>query len=77
MTCRCGHPKDSPDPHPCHAGGYSCRKPAKERIYALPGMAKYALAGAQMKLAAERTWACDECWAEHAKRLAEAAANGC
>lgn len=61
MTCRCGHEQTSTDPHPCHADGYRCRKPATRRFY---GVQAVALAGAQMKYGASETWACDECWAE-------------
>lgn len=60
--CRCGHPKDSPDPHPCHAKGYACGKPAIQRFY---NVVPYAhVAGMQMKLEVRDTWACDECWVE-------------
>lgn len=64
--CRCGHPKDSTDPHPCHAKGYGCRKPAKQRFYnPTPGRVPYAqVAGVQLKLEVAETWACDDCWAE-------------
>lgn len=57
--CRCGHPTASTDvPHPCHGKGYTCRAPATSRLVAAPTC----LAGAQMKLGAYETWACDECW---------------
>jgi len=59
MTCRCGH--DGDGPHPCHAGQYTCRRPAKERFYN-PELAP--LSGVQMKLQMTQTWACDECWAK-------------
>ena len=60
--CSCGHPADSKDPHPCHGKGHTCGKPATQRFYA-QSLGTYSLAGAQMKLAANRTFACDECWA--------------
>ncbi len=56
MACRCGH--DGAGAHPCHANGYQCRKPAKQRFVTRVA----ALAGAQAKFAASDTWACDECW---------------
>lgn len=59
--CRCGHPKSSPHPHPCHAKGYLCRKPATQRFY---NPRPACLAGMQMKLVVQETWACDACWAE-------------
>ena len=56
MICRCGY--DGTGPHPCHGMGYTCRRPAKLRLYnAKPS----ALAGVQMKLVVTETWACDEC----------------
>lgn len=61
-VCRCGH--GGVGDHPCHARGYSCRRPAQHRIYA-PYLA--CLAGAQFKLGAYDTWACDECWGEFTK----------
>lgn len=64
--CRCGHPGDSPDPHPCHGVAYTCRKPAKQRFYA-PRLV--CLAGVQPKVGARSTWACDECWAEFQEQL--------
>lgn len=57
--CRCGHPNDSADPHPCHGDGYTCRKPAKQRFY---GASLVCLAGVQMKVGVHESWACDECW---------------
>lgn len=57
-TCRCGH--DGNGPHPCHMSVYSCRKPATQRFY---NPRPVALAGVQMKLEMDETWACDECWA--------------
>lgn len=59
--CRCGHDEESSDPHPCHYNGYTCRKPAKARMY-VPTML-FSLAGVQTKVSAIRTWACDEHWA--------------
>ena len=56
-SCRCGHRGEGP--HPCHAKGYTCRKPATQRFYnAQPAV----LAGVQMKLTCSSTWACDACW---------------
>ena len=57
--CRCGHPTDSTEPHPCHWGDYTCREPATHFFYAQPGIGKFALAGAQMKVSANDSWACD------------------
>ena len=60
--CRCGHPNDSPTPHPCHGKGYTCRRPAARRFY---NPRLVSLAGMQMKVGAVgETWACDACWAE-------------
>jgi Zn-finger protein len=59
LPCRCGHTEDG-SPHPCHADGYRCRKPAKQRFY---GLKLSALSGFQMKVTSHDTWACDECWA--------------
>jgi hypothetical protein len=56
-TCRCGF--NGEGEHPCHGKAYSCRKPAKQRFY---GAHLTALAGVQMKLGVNSTWACDECW---------------
>lgn len=64
-ACRCGHSGNGQ--HPCHALGYSCRKPAKQRFY---GPKIVSLSGQQMKLEVSDTWACDECWASFAKELA-------
>jgi hypothetical protein len=64
--CRCGHPADSKDPHPCHYLGYKCRKPATQRFYNLHVTC---LAGMQMKLGLRDTWACDECWAQYLEYL--------
>lgn len=57
--CRCGH--TGIGPHPCHAKGHTCRKPALQRFYA-PRLA--ALAGVQMKIVMTETWACDDCWVQ-------------
>jgi hypothetical protein len=57
--CRCGY--TGVGPHPCHAEMYTCRRPAKHRIY-VTGPAT--LPGAQMKFSAAETYACDECWAK-------------
>lgn len=48
-TCRCGFDLSSDESHPCHALGYTCKKPAKQRKYLL---------GGQMV----NTWCCDSCW---------------
>lgn len=58
--CRCGH-KESDGPHPCHFGGYTCRKPATQRFY---GARLVSLAGVTMKAEVSETWACDEHWRE-------------
>lgn len=60
---RRGYAQDSPGqgPHPCHYAGYTCRRPAKFRLYLGHGL-RFALAGMQMKLSTAGTWACDECW---------------
>lgn len=64
LSCRCGF--DGQGDHPCHAKAYGCRQPARERFYST-GYA--ALPGAQVKLSASQTWACDECWEEFKKIL--------
>lgn len=56
-SCRCGFSGEGS--HPCHNNGYTCRKPATQRFY---NARPVALAGVQMKLQADETWACDECW---------------
>jgi len=56
--CRCGH-SGGPEGHPCHGKGYTCRKPASIRFYN-PNLVS--LAGMQMKLQVQDTWACDDCW---------------
>lgn len=56
--CRCGW--DGQGEHPCHARGYTCGKPARQRFY---GAHLVALAGVQMKVGISDTWACDEHWA--------------
>lgn len=71
-SCRCGH-EGSDAPHPCHGKGYGCRKPAEARFY---NPSLVALAGVQMKMQVEGTYACDECWAEFSQKLAEARAKG-
>lgn len=63
--CRCGYTGNE-DNHPCHGQVYTCRKPAKIRVY---NTKPVALAGIQMKLVADITWACDECWKEFKKLL--------
>jgi hypothetical protein len=62
--CHCGFNGSPPD-HPCHGLNYTCREPAKQRFY---NAKTVALGGAQVKLGAADTWACDECWA-HFQRL--------
>jgi len=60
-ACRCGHSDFSlsPEPHPCHGSEYTCGKPAKRRFY----NGKFvSLAGVQLKVQANETWACDACW---------------
>lgn len=61
--CRCGYTGEGP--HPCRGKEYRCKKPATSRFVAQPTC----LAGAQMKLQAYETWACDECWAEFQEAL--------
>jgi len=56
-ACRCGW--DGQGAHPCHGKGYTCKAPAKPRLYALRPAA---VAGVQMKLEASHTFACDACW---------------
>lgn len=69
--CRCGH--DGQGPHPCHAKAYTCRQPATQRFYnARPA----ALAGMQMKLVCDDTWACDGCWAEFQAMVKNAEERG-
>ncbi len=58
-VCRCGW--DGVGDHPCHYGGYTCRKPGKVRFY---GARPVALAGVQMKLGVQETVACDAHWAQ-------------
>lgn len=70
--CRCG--RQTADSHPCHYGGYTCPNEGTRRLYVDPRM-RFSLAGAQMKLSAHETVACDEHWAEHSARLAEMAAE--
>lgn len=65
--CRCGHPADSTEPHPCHKPG--CGKPAEHFFYAQPGLGKFALAGAQMKLSMSDSWGCPEHRAEFTAQL--------
>lgn len=62
--CRCGY--DGNGPHPCHGNGYTCRKPAQQRLCS-PRFVS--LAGNQMKLGVTETWACDACWAEWLKLI--------
>lgn len=62
MPCRCGFDESESGDHPCHARGYTCRKPAKLRFY---GPKTVALAGVQLKFEVSSTWACDECWEKY------------
>lgn len=69
--CRCGYIGEGP--HPCHADGHRCRKPATQRFYdPYNGAAKWSLAGVQPKMVAADTWACDECWADFSAQMAKA-----
>lgn len=63
--CRCGHTGDGP--HPCHGHRYRCGQLGERRFVTYPT----ALSGAQMKLGAYETWACDACWAEYQKKTRE------
>lgn len=58
LPCRCGW--DGTGDHPCHGFAYTCRKASSPRYYAPTMM--FALAGAQMKISAVLTHACDDCW---------------
>lgn len=60
-SCRCG--RQTATSHPCHHGGYTCEKEGTERFYAKP-IGSFSVAGAQMKVVASQTVACDEHWAE-------------
>jgi len=64
--CRCGY-EGPDDQHPCHGRGYTCRQPAEHRFY---NARPVALAGVQMKLSVDDTFACDECWAEFSGSVA-------
>jgi len=68
--CRCGHTGEGP--HPCHGRAYTCRKPARERFY---GARMAALAGVQMKVVCQRTFACEECWEATASERQNGVAN--
>lgn len=57
--CRCGYAGEGP--HPCHGMLYTCRRPARRRMYLVNGL-RFALAGQQLKFSMDETWACDECW---------------
>lgn len=63
-TCRCGYIGEGE--HPCHAEGYTCGKPAKQRFY---NPQTVALSGMQMKFQVQDTWACDQHWEEFLKLL--------
>lgn len=65
--CRCGHKAGDGD-HPCHARNYSCRQPAKQRLY---NPRPVALTGMSMKLEMAETWACDACWASFSHLIKE------
>lgn len=72
QMCRCGYKGDGTDgngdaDHPCHANGYSCRRPAKPRLYQSGNLAS--LAGVQLKFSMQDTWACDECWEAFKNRI--------
>jgi hypothetical protein len=71
-ACRCGHVGG--EPHPCHAKRYTCRKPARFRVYNIGTPGRFALAGMMPKLTADTTWACDECWVASAVNRREAQA---
>lgn len=60
MVCRCGW--DGVGVHPCHRCGF---RPGTIRFYniTLP-----ALSGNQMKVQAQDTYGCDECWSEFSER---------
>jgi hypothetical protein len=58
--CRCN--RDHDGIHPCHWGGYTCTRPGTQRFYAKP-TGSYSIAGAQTKVVAHDTWACDDHWA--------------
>lgn len=70
--CRCGYKPGDPF-HPCHHGGYTCKKPGVERYVPL-GLA--ALPGMQMKMSVYQTWACDQHWAEYRRDRAPAVQVG-
>lgn len=81
--CRCGHdmPLDHQEveellrapPHPCHGRAYTCRKPARLRLYHAH---LAALAGVQAKFSVVSTWACAECWAGTSYKLGRIDAEG-
>jgi hypothetical protein len=68
--CRCGYTGDGP--HPCHADGYACGKPAQARYYD-PNPGQWSLAGMQLKLSVTETWACDGCWDAFKKQMEKSA----
>lgn len=68
QRCRCGHPRSSKHPHPCHGQAHRCRQPATQRFY---GPRLVALAGMQAKLEVSDTWACDTCWIAYQALAAE------
>jgi len=59
--CRCGYLGPDAAEHPCHWGGYTCKKPGSLRFYSLDLVS---LAGAQMKVPVFDTYACKEHWTE-------------
>lgn len=61
MICRCG--RETPASHLCHHGGYTCPNEGAERFYAKP-TGSFGVAGAQMKVVASQTVACDEHWSD-------------
>ena len=65
--CRCGW--DGTGAHPCHGHGYTCRAPARARYY--EPVRRYSIAGAQLKISAAQTYACDECWGVFRARAAD------
>ena len=59
MLCRCG--RETAEIHPCHWGAYTCTAPGAPRFDAYVAC----VAGAQPKLGARETWACDEHWEQY------------
>lgn len=71
--CRCGHMPNGGD-HPCHGGGYTCRRPAKQRFYVPNPNAS--LAGMQVKFSMSETWTCDTCWVRFSHGFKKETTNG-